>query len=243
MPGLENIILVGASGRMGRCIQALAEEEGLSVQACATRPRLRLPEIQLPQTSVLMDFSHEAVTHSLLEDFLEKTSPAPPLLVGTTGLSPETVRNLRSYAERRACLLASNFSLGVALLRACVRLLAAKLPASFGTEIIEIHHRHKRDRPSGTAQLLRQELQRARGERNKPKNSQNQNFSDIGLHSLRLGSFAGEHQVIFADEGENLRLIHQTENRQIFARGALHAARWILGKKPGLYSLEDVFEL
>ncbi|MDR0728255.1 MAG: 4-hydroxy-tetrahydrodipicolinate reductase [Puniceicoccales bacterium] len=240
MAELENIVLVGASGRMGRCIQALAAEEGLSVQVCATRPRLRVPEIQMPQASVLMDFSHEAVTHSLIQELGEKTPQAPPLLVGTTGLSPETVQNLRSCAERRACLLASNFSLGVALLRACVRLLAAKLPASFETEIIEIHHHHKRDRPSGTAQSLRQEILRARSREGE---SQSQNPVDVGLHSLRLGSFAGEHQVIFAGEGENLRLIHQAENRRIFARGALHAARWLLGKDPGLYSLEDVFGL
>ncbi|MDR3143391.1 MAG: 4-hydroxy-tetrahydrodipicolinate reductase [Puniceicoccales bacterium] len=243
MPKLENIVLVGASGRMGRCIQALAEEEGLSVQACATRPKFQLPEIRVPHASVLIDFSHSTVTHSLAEELEARAPYAPPLLVGTTGLLPETVKTLRSCAERRACLLASNFSLGMTLLRACVRLLAARLPASFGTEIVEIHHRHKRDRPSGTAQSLRQEIQGARRRENEPADSQDQSPFNTGLHSLRLGSFAGEHQVIFAGEGENLRLIHQAENRQIFARGALYAARWILGRDPGLYSMEDVFDL
>ena len=239
MPKLENILLVGASGRMGNCVQTLAQEQGISVQKCTTRPYVQLPLPWPPDTSVVIDFSCDSVTGQMVAKLLEGTPPFPPLVIGTTGLSHDTMENIKHYAQRAACLVASNFSLGVAILRACVRLASAKLPDAFEAEIIEIHHRHKRDIPSGTAQLLLNDIRDARMLSHDA--SRETAPEPVKIHSLRIASVVGEHQVIFAGPGEQLRFVHQAENRSVFAHGALYAAQWICGQNPGLYHIEDVF--
>ncbi|MDR0445307.1 MAG: 4-hydroxy-tetrahydrodipicolinate reductase [Puniceicoccales bacterium] len=249
MSDLENILLVGASGRMGTCIQRLAQEQKISVQKCATYPCIQFSEEMLKNASVIIDFSCDSVTQQIAAGLLQEASPPLPLIVGTTGLSRDTMEGIQHYAQHAACLVASNFSLGIAILRACVRLATEKLPKSFEAELIEIHHRHKRDIPSGTAQSLWEDIRRARalGEGRKlahhPEVSQNLEPMEVGTHSLRMGSIVGEHQVIFAGLGENLRFLHQAEDRMIFAQGALFAARWICGQRSGLYSVEDALGL
>jgi len=240
MPELQNILLVGASGRMGSCVRALALEQGIAVQECATRPQVRFPPKQLPEAPVIIDFSGDFVTGQLLEKLLEGPWDLP-LVVGTTGLSQNVLEKIEHYSRRAACLVAGNFSPGVALLRACVRLIAGKLPDSWEAEIVEMHHRHKRDRPSGTALSLQQDLREAGPW--VPNEAPRDREAEPLIHSLRLGSVVGEHQVIFAGPGEQLRLVHQAEDRSIFARGALRAAGWILKKGPGLYRLEEALGL
>jgi 4-hydroxy-tetrahydrodipicolinate reductase len=249
MPNFENILLIGASGRMGTCVQKLAQEQKISVQKCDTRPYIQFAQETLKNTSVVIDFSCDSVTQQAIARLSKEAQYPLPCVIGTTGLSQDTVEVIQHYAQRAACLVASNFSLGIAILRACARLAAEKLPKSFEVELIEIHHRHKSDIPSGTAQSLLKDIQRARtlSESMKPVPSsevfQSSEPAKIGVHSLRIGSIIGEHQVIFAGLGENLRLLHQAEDRLIFAQGALFAAKWIYGQGPGLYSMEDVLQL
>jgi 4-hydroxy-tetrahydrodipicolinate reductase len=149
------------------------------------------------------------------------------------------MESIKLYTQRAACLVASNFSLGIAILRACVRLAAAKLPDAFEAEIIEIHHRHKRDIPSGTAQSLLNDIRDAQMLSHGASGETTP--ESVKIHSLRMASVVGEHQVILAGPGEQLRLVHQAENRSVFAHGAFHAAQWICGQNPGLYHMEDVF--
>jgi 4-hydroxy-tetrahydrodipicolinate reductase len=175
----------------------------------------------------------------MVAKLLEGTSSFPPLVIGTTGLSHDTMESIKQYAQRAACLVASNFSLGIAILRACIRLAAAKLPDTFEAEIVEIHHRHKRDIPSGTAQSLSDDIRDAQMPSH--DTGRETTYEPVKIHSLRMASVVGEHQVILAGPGEQLRFIHQAENRNIFARGALYAAQWICGQNPGLYHIEDVF--
>lgn len=172
---------------------------------------------------VLIDFSHPAALPASLD---RAVNAAVPILVGTTGLDDLAERRLDEAARTVPVLLAANTSLGVTLLEHLVRQAARRLPG-WDLSILEMHHRAKIDAPSGTALLLG----RATGR------------EDVSYASLRGGTVAGDHQVIFAGPGERLTLSHQAESRALFARGALHAARWLVGKPAGRYRMADVLGL
>lgn len=151
------------------------------------------------------------------------------LLVGTTGLSRATFDTLRGSANLVPVMIAPNTSLGVAVLRHLVAVAARMLGEDYDVDLIDIHHNQKKDAPSGTALRLAEAL-RERGGRELP---------DERILSIRAGDIVGEHTMQFAGPGEWLRLTHSATNRDVFARGALRAARWLSEQKPGLYSIED----
>jgi 4-hydroxy-tetrahydrodipicolinate reductase len=228
------LVLFGAGGRMGQAIAEVAA--GRDDVAIAGE-----------EADVFVDFSAPAA----LEGNLAKAvAAARPILIGTTGLDAHHQRLIDESSRRIAVLQAANTSLGVNLLAHLVREAAARLGPDWDIEIVEMHHRHKADAPSGTALLLGRAAAEARGmdldeisDRGRDGITGPRTAGHIGLAALRGGSVAGEHQVIFAGEGERLELGHRAESRAIFARGAVQAALWLKGRPAGRYSMADVLGL
>jgi 4-hydroxy-tetrahydrodipicolinate reductase len=231
---MTGISIFGAGGRMG---QAIAE-------AAALRDDVRLSE---HHPDVFVDFSApEAVG-----DHLRQARRAgKPILIGTTGLTPDHHRLIDEAASEIPLVYAANTSLGVNLLAFLVGETAARLGEDWDLEIVEMHHRQKADSPSGTALMLGRAAAAARGveldrvaERGRDGISGPREPGRIGFAALRGGSVAGEHLAIFAAEGERLELGHRAESRAIFARGAIEAALWLVGKPAGRYAMADVLGL
>jgi 4-hydroxy-tetrahydrodipicolinate reductase len=171
-------------------------------------------------------------------------------IVGTTGLSVSDMAVIKSVTSRAVVVQSGNMSLGVNLLAALVKRVAQSLDESFDIEIVEMHHKAKVDAPSGTAFLLGEAAAAGRGvdlhthsARGRDGHTGARRPGDIGFASLRGGTAAGDHSVIFAGTSERITLSHHAEDRMIFAHGALKAALWAHGKKPGFYSMADVLGL
>lgn len=223
------ISLFAPNGRMGRAITAaVAETDGF--------------EIDQDNGDVLVDFS----SPSALAESLERAAKAGiPILIGTTGLDKGADERIAEASRTIAVLRAANTSLGVAVLSDLVERAAKALGTEWDVEILEMHHRHKADSPSGTALALGEAAARGRGspmraERGRDGTGLAREDGAIGFASLRGGTVAGEHDVVFAGPAERLILSHRAESRAIFARGALEAARFLVGKPAGLYSMRDV---
>jgi 4-hydroxy-tetrahydrodipicolinate reductase len=171
-------------------------------------------------------------------------------VIGTTGFDPDEEAKLKAAARHAAIVRSGNMSLGVNLLAALTRNVAQTLGPDFDIEIVELHHRHKRDAPSGTALLLGEAAARGRqidlaahGVRSREGNIGPRREGDIGFAVMRGGDVVGEHRVIFAGNGERIELTHVATDRGIFANGAVKAALWARGRPPGLYSMADVIGL
>jgi 4-hydroxy-tetrahydrodipicolinate reductase len=223
------ITLFAPNGRMGQAIAA----------AAADTPGFLIDQ---DRGDVLVDFSSPSAIQSSLGRAVES---GMPILVGTTGLGPEADEQIAHAAKRIAVLRAANTSVGVALLTDLVERAARALGPDWDIEILEMHHRMKADAPSGTALALGEAAARGRGmplqaERGRDGTGLERNEGAIGFASLRGGTVAGEHDVVFAGDQERLILSHRAESRMIFARGALAAARFLMGKPAGLYSMRDV---
>jgi 4-hydroxy-tetrahydrodipicolinate reductase len=223
------ITLFAPNGRMGQAIAA----------AAADTPGFLIDQ---DRGDVLVDFSSPSAIQSSLGRAVES---GMPILVGTTGLGPGADEQIAHAAKRIAVLRAPNTSVGVALLTDLVERAARALGPDWDIEILEMHHRMKADAPSGTALALGEAAARGRGmplqaERGRDGTGLERNQGAIGFASLRGGTVAGEHDVVFAGDQERLILSHRAESRMIFARGALAAARFLMGKPAGLYSMRDV---
>lgn len=201
--------------------------------------------IDQEHADVLIDFS----APDALKDSLDRAvSTGIPILVGTTGLGPEHHAAIVKAAETIALIQAPNTSLGINLLRDLVEQATARLGPDWDIEILEMHHRHKVDAPSGTALMLAQSAAKGRGSTLEElsrfdrigEQPHSRELGTIGYASLRGGSVAGDHFVILATEGERIELGHRADSRMIFARGALAAARYLVGRPAGLYSMKDV---
>src|SRR3954462_11184788 len=228
------ISLIAPEGRMGRAIS----------NAGAGTPEFAIDQ---DRADVLVDFSAPDALDASLDQAI---AASVPILVGTTGLQPEHHAKIERAAEQVAIIYAANTSLGINLLRHLVEETASRLGPDWDIEILEMHHRNKVDAPSGTALLLGQSAARGRdvplnkhAVRSRDGHTGARKDGDIGVATLRGGTVVGEHSVIFAGTGERITLSHSAEDRSIFAHGALTAARWGHGKKPGLYSMTDVLGL
>jgi len=206
-------------------------------------------DVQLADAApdVFIDFS---APDALETNLLTAVQTNRPIVIGTTGLSAEHQRLMEEAATKVALLHAPNMSLGVNLLAHIVREAAGRLGPDWDIEIVEMHHRHKVDAPSGTALLLGRAAAEGRGidlDRNSDRGRDGvtgaRESGHIGFAVLRGGSVAGDHQVIFATEGERIELGHRADNRAIFARGAVEAALWLAGKPSGRYAMTDVLGL
>lgn len=226
------LILIGAHGRMGKAIASIAGEGNATIVAPDDR------------ADVLIDFSAAAATLEVCQMARERNIP---LVVGTTGQSETQRSEITATAREVPIVFASNFSVGVNALFWLTEQAAKMLDEEFDLEIVEAHHRLKKDAPSGTAKTLIEILQATRSVKNVRSGREGmvgvRDKGEIGVHSLRGGDIVGEHTVIFAGEGERLELIHRATSRETFARGALRAARWLIGKPARLYSMRDVLGL
>ncbi len=257
----------GATGRMGRAIARLADEaqdvELVGGVARTTRTedeavRAGYPRVvgvddaasDFPDADVVVDVSAPAQLEALVRG-ADRTLEGRALVVGTTGLGADLERSLDGLAERVPLLVAANFSPGVNVLLALAERAAAALPADgWDVEIVEAHHRHKADAPSGTAIALGQAVAAGRGgalpdarTEGRSGHSGERPTGDVAFHSLRGGEVVGEHTVLFLGARERLELTHRAMDRSVFAAGALAAARWLAGREPGRYTMRDVLGL
>ncbi len=255
------IALWGASGRMGEALlSVLGEHPGVALAAAIVSPtspwrgrRLceRVPAVpsalrflggeECPPCDAIVEFSGRAGLEAAAAA-AERLGAA--LVSGSTGLGPDGEAQLRAASAHVPVLWAANFSLGATVLALLAERAAACLP-DFDAELLELHHRGKRDAPSGTARLLAEALRRG-GQRSGRETKAvfhrpgPRGADEIGLVSLRGGDAIGEHRLLLLGQGERLELVHQASDRRVFARGALKAAAWLVRKPPGLYRLEEV---
>ncbi len=263
------IVVTGAAGRMGRelirtvhgreeCVLAGAVEQkgslalGQDAGLLAGLGKLGGvisddPLEQFAKADAVLDFTVPAAS----VEFAALAANARIVhVLGTTGLEPEHKAKIKAAARHATIITSGNMSLGVNLLTALTRKVAAALDADFDIEIVEMHHRHKVDAPSGTALMLGKAAAEGRGAdlakvsaRGRDGHTGARRRGDIGFAALRGGSVVGEHTVIFAADGELIELTHRAADRGIFSRGAVRAALWGRGKGPGLFSMMDVLGL
>lgn len=260
---------MGAAGRMGRTlIRTVHEREGCVVAGGTESAGSESVGADLGDLAGLGPLG-VTVTDAPLELFteidaiLDFTAPAASLefaalaaqarivhVLGTTGFGPKDEEKIEAAGRHATIIKAGNMSMGVNLLVALTRQVAHALDADFDIEIVEMHHRHKVDAPSGTALMLGEAAAQGRNiglaphsARGRDGQTGERKRGDIGFASLRGGSVVGDHTAVFAGEGERLELTHRAGDRAIFARGAVKAALWGRGKPPGVYSMMDVLGL
>jgi 4-hydroxy-tetrahydrodipicolinate reductase len=263
------LIVAGAGGRMGRSLmRAIAETKGAVVTGALEAPGSEWigqdagTLAGLPPSGVMVSADLWSLSANA-DGILDFTVPAATIaniaiaaqrgivhVIGTTGLSASDNAVIKSVTSRAIVVQAGNMSLGVNLLAALVKRVAQSLDPDFDIEILEMHHKAKVDAPSGTAFMLgeaaaagRQIALKDNSARGRDGITGARRSGDIGFASLRGGTVTGDHTVIFAGPYERIELTHKAEDRMIFAHGALKAAMWAHGKKPGHYSMADVLGL
>jgi 4-hydroxy-tetrahydrodipicolinate reductase len=242
---MAQFAVIGHKGRMGQALSQAIEEAGHNL--CVGVDVGGNPGPLVGRCDVIVDFS---APDALQANLGAAKVAGIPILVGTTGLEPEHFVMLDDAAKAVPVLQTGNTSLGVTLLAHLVREAAARLGSDWDIEVLEMHHRAKVDSPSGTAKLLGQAAADARGidltdnmESGRHGYTGPRGQGHIGFATLRGGTVAGEHSVIFAGEQERITLSHSAEDRMIFARGAVRGAQWLIGRNPGRYSMADVLGL
>jgi 4-hydroxy-tetrahydrodipicolinate reductase len=252
--------VIGAAGRMGREVcRASLEAEGMELSGGTVEPGA--PELgsdlgelcgfgktgaiateDPPESAeVLIEFTTPEAT-------VDHLSYGKPHVIGTTGLSEEQLAKVEEASHNVPIVLAPNMSVGVNLLREVVRGLSAKLGEGYDVEVVEAHHRNKKDAPSGTALFLARAAAEGRGQNldevavyGRAGLSPRQR-GEIGIHALRGGAVVGEHRLIFYSGGEEVEVVHRALSRRTFADGAIRAAQYVAHAQPGLYSVVDVLE-
>jgi 4-hydroxy-tetrahydrodipicolinate reductase len=262
------VVVAGAAGRMGgHIIRSVHAEADMALAGATERPGLHtgddagtlaaLPALgvkvsgdlreALAAADVLIDFTAFEASAANAEVAAER---GVPVVIGSTGFTPEARARVEAAARRVPVVLSPNMSVGVNALFALVRRAARILGDAYDVEVVEMHHKKKKDAPSGTAVKLAEVAAEALAR----DAARDLRFSrhgmigerpprEIGVQTLRGGDVVGEHTVYFAGEGERLELTHRATSRDQFARGAVRAARWIVGKPPGLYDMADVLGL
>lgn len=264
-----NVAVLGVSGRMGRClVRAIRESEDLTLSGALASPHSaslgrdagEVAQAGPVAVEVTADRSRALANATIAIDFTLPEATGDnlvavaamriPIVIGTTGLDAERHAMVRRASEKLPVLVAPNMSLAVNLFFSLVGSAAAALPGDYDIEIVEAHHRHKADAPSGTALRLGEIAAGARnttlgsvGVYGRAGNATTRSPGAIGFASVRAGDIIGDHHVLFAGSGETLELIHRATDRMTFAHGALAAARWLVGRQPGLYGMADVLGL
>lgn len=264
---MTSLAIHGAAGRMGRRLVALASEDtqlrvagavehagnpllGQDAGVVAGVPALNVPlteKLPAKGVEVLIDFTVPAATRHAIKLCVESKVA---LVIGTTGLTPQDHALIDEAGRKIPVLQAPNMSLGVNLLFALAAQVAQKLGDDYDIEIVEGHHRFKKDAPSGTALGIAQAICDATGKdinkdvvHGRHGDDATRKRGEIGMHALRVGDVVGDHTVTFGTLGERLELTHLASSRDIFARGALRAAKWLAGKPAGRYRMADVLGL
>lgn len=247
MSGRElQVAIFGASGRMGRAVIAAVEgSPGIAVKG--TSSSSGDPAAALRDADVAIEFALPVATAGNLAACV---AAKRPIVIGTTGHDDVQRAQIAAAAKQIAIVMAPNMSLGVNLLLKLVELTAGKLDESYDIEVFEAHHRGKKDAPSGTALALGAAAAAGRGvqlsnsaEYARHGSGEPRRRGAIGFSVFRGGDVVGDHTVTFAGAGERIELTHRATDRLAFARGSVQAARWLVGRSPGLYSMQDVLGL
>jgi 4-hydroxy-tetrahydrodipicolinate reductase len=237
------ILLHGSRGRMGQAIAAAAPGAGIGILGVDQGDD---PAPLVPQVDAVIDFSFHAATLGIAA---LAARHGKPLVIGTTGHTEAEKAAIRKAVAGIPVVWAGNYSIGVNLLNALVRRATRALGEGWDIELVEMHHRLKKDAPSGTAEklleILREERRVGSDQLRHGRNGLvgERTPSEIGVHALRGGDVIGDHTVLFATDGERIELTHKASSRTIFAQGALRAARWAVGQPAGIHGMEQVLGL
>ncbi len=236
--------IIGAAGRMGKMLVSLGDADP-DIEVCARIDVAEGFDKAWPDgTEAVIDFSF----HTAVPDNVEKAAAqGVAYVVGTTGLSPEEQARVDACKEKIPVVQAANYSLGVNLLLELVKKAASVLGSEYDIEITEMHHRHKKDSPSGTALMLANAAAEGRGVAlddvavyGRKGIVGERPSGEIAIHAIRGGSVVGDHTVMFAGDVERVEITHKAQSREAFAAGAIRAAKWAAGRKPGAYDMRDV---
>jgi len=246
MSSKTRVIIVGSKGRMGEALMRLAKADP-ALELVGGVDRDDDLNTIVDRCDVLIEFAHHSVTPSLLDLALAR---GKSLVIGTTGHTADERAKIQAAAQKLPIVFAPNYSVGVNVLFYLTQLAAETLGDAFDQEVIEMHHHHKLDAPSGTARRLGEILAQAAGgtyeelvRHGRAGDVGARPRREIGMHALRGGDVVGDHTVVFAAPGERIELTHKASSRDTFAGGALRAAAWVRAQKPGLYSMQDVLGL
>ena len=262
MSETTRIIIIGAAGRMGATIRRLASEEnGFDIIALIDREEnlADLQQANIPVARSLEDLGERATgavaidftaPHASMDTAHMAATLGLPLVIGTTGFNEAQKDQLRQYALKIPLFWSANMSVGVNVLLRLLPQLARELGPAYDMEMVEIHHGRKKDAPSGTALALGEKLAEARGWQLPEVRCSSRDGiigarpqKEIGIQAIRGGDVVGVHTIYFLGPGERIEITHQAHSRENFAEGALRAARWLNGRRPGkLYSMADTFE-
>jgi 4-hydroxy-tetrahydrodipicolinate reductase len=239
------LLVTGCKGRMGQAVIAAADAQGVTVGAGIDVGDSLSAALALSDCAI--DFSSHHFTDELISECLKM---GKSLVIGTTGHTADELARIKEAAKTLPIVFASNFSIGVNTLFWLTRKAAELLGPDFDLEVLEMHHRLKKDSPSGTARTLVEILADVRG-LEYDSDCRHGRFGDvgartpkeIGVHAIRGGDVVGDHTVVFANVGERVELTHKASSRDTFAGGAVRAARWLNGKPAGLYDMQDVLGL
>ena len=243
---MTNVIINGSKGRMGQSLLSCAKQiPGLNVVAAIDAGDDLAA--MLPNADVVIDFSFHTVTPGVAATC---AAQGKALVIGTTGHSDAEKAVIRGHASKIPMVWASNYSTGVNTLFWLTRKAAEILGPSFDLEVVEMHHRLKKDAPSGTATTLLEILGDVRKVQLKEALRHgregitgDRTASEIGIHAVRGGDVVGDHTVIFAATGERVELTHKASSRDTFSQGALRASQWVIGRPAGVYDMQDVLGL
>jgi len=249
------IVICGVLGKMGSTVARFVDAapdltlvggvdlkpgEAFGARVVAAGDMALLLEEKKPD--VVIDFT---VASAAVRNVSTAAAHGAAVVVGTTGFSPEQRAEMARAIEGRVpAVISSNFSIGVNIFWQLIREAARLLP-DYDIEVIEAHHRYKKDAPSGTAKTIVQILEEEVGERPKVygRVGMMERGKEIGVHVIRGGDIVGDHAVLFTGNFETIQVSHRAHDRSVFAQGALKATRWVIGKKPGIYSMNDVLSL
>jgi 4-hydroxy-tetrahydrodipicolinate reductase len=238
------LIMVGAKGRMGQAILRLAKADA-SFEVVGEVDQGDDLAVLMPKCDVLIDFSHHSTTLAVAELAAQY---GKALAIGTTGHSDDVKKQILAFGSKIPVIFASNYSVGVNTLFYLTQKAAAILALrGYDMEVVEMHHHHKKDAPSGTAktlvEILAKELDQPLLQHGREGEVGARRPNEIGIHALRGGDVVGDHTVMFATDGERVELTHKASSRDTFASGALAAARFLTSQKPGIYEMVDVLDL
>jgi len=252
---MKKVVVCGASGRMGQTIGRMVNESadlelvgGINLKASSffgvdiVESRNAEALLKRTKADVMIDFT---IASAAVENVKLAARNNVALVVGTTGFTAAQREEMEKAIQGNVpAVISSNFSVGVNIFWQLIRD-AGRLLKDYDIEVIEAHHRNKKDAPSGTAKTILQILDEEAGVRKKMygREGMTERGNEIGVHVIRGGDIVGDHKVMFSKNFETIELSHRAYDRSVFASGALHAARWVVGKKPGIYGMNDVLGL
>lgn len=238
-----HLLIYGIGGYMGKLIEEQAKYDSFWTKISGAGSKTS-KELVDENYSVIVDFSHPSALDDILNLSIAKNIP---LVIGTTGFNKDQLEKIRDSSKKIPILQSTNMSLGMNILFSLVGKTAKILKDKVDIEVIESHHNRKKDAPSGSARSIVESIEKGLGETRKHQHGRvgecPREKGEIGVHAIRGGNIVGYHEANFINELETIKITHEAHNRSVFAQGALEAAKFIIYKSPGLYTMKDVLDL